>query len=109
VTSPFAAGSRLAERFAERPDRSIRRECTDHVVALGEGHLRGTLRSYARYYNESADHRSLNKDAPVHRAIERLGAIVFTADPPVDFTTDIAESDFSVYTGFRAPFSWVEI
>jgi len=27
------------------------------------------------YYNESRTHRSLNKDAPLHRAIQRLGAI----------------------------------
>jgi hypothetical protein len=32
-------------------------------------------RIYAAYYNESSTHRSLNKDAPFHRAIERLGAI----------------------------------
>ena len=28
------------------------------------------------YYNVSRTHRSLNKDAPLHRAIERLGAVV---------------------------------
>jgi hypothetical protein len=36
-------------------------------------------RSGGRYvvelYNQSRTHRSLNKDAPFHRAIERLGAI----------------------------------
>jgi hypothetical protein len=37
--------------------------------------LRRVLNSYARYYNESRIHRSLNKDAPFPRAIERLGAI----------------------------------
>jgi transposase InsO family protein len=62
--------------FAERLIGSIRRECTDHVVALGEGHLRRILQSYARYYNELRTHRSLNKDAPIHRAIESLGAII---------------------------------
>jgi hypothetical protein len=48
----------------------------DHVVALGEGHLCRILQSYAHYYNESRTHRALNKDAPVHRAIESLGAII---------------------------------
>ena len=47
-----------------------------HVIALDEGHLRRVLRSYARYYNESRTHRSLNKDNPIHRAIESLGAII---------------------------------
>jgi transposase InsO family protein len=73
---PIAASSPWQNGFAERLIGSIRRECTDHVVALGEGHLRRTLRSYARYYNESRTHRSLNKDTPVHRAIEGLGAII---------------------------------
>jgi transposase InsO family protein len=73
---PIAAGSPWQNGFADRLIGSIRRECTGHVVALGEGHLRRTLQSYARYYNESRTHRSLNKDAPVHRAIEGLRAII---------------------------------
>jgi hypothetical protein len=31
--------------------------------------------NYAAYYNELKTNRSLNKDAPFHRAIQRLGAI----------------------------------
>jgi transposase InsO family protein len=54
---------------------SIRRECVDHVVALGEGHLRRILTKYAAYYNRLRTHRSLNKDAPIHRAIQRVGPI----------------------------------
>jgi transposase InsO family protein len=73
---PIAAGSPWQNGFAERLIGSIRRECTDHVIAWGEGHLRGVLRSYVRYYNESRTHRSLNKDAPIHRAVESLGAII---------------------------------
>jgi transposase InsO family protein len=73
---PIAPGSPWQNGFAERLIGSIRRECTDHVVALGEGHLRRILQSYARYYNESRTHRSLKKDAPVPRAIENLGAII---------------------------------
>jgi hypothetical protein len=44
-------------------------------MVFGEAHVRRVLNSYARYYNESRIHRSLNKDAPFHRAIERVGAI----------------------------------
>ena len=47
----------------------------DHMIVFGEAHLRRILGAYAAYYNESRTHRSLNKDAPFHRAIERLGAI----------------------------------
>jgi hypothetical protein len=73
---PIAPGSPWQNGFAERLIASICRKCTDHVVALGEGHLRRILQSHARYYNESRSHRSLNKDAPVHRAIENFGAIM---------------------------------
>ncbi|MGA8990597.1 MAG: integrase core domain-containing protein, partial [Rhodoplanes sp.] len=61
---PIAPGSPWQNGFAERLIGSIRRECVDHIVALGEGHLRRVLQSYARYYNGSRTHRALNKDAP---------------------------------------------
>jgi transposase InsO family protein len=73
---PIAPGSPWQNGFAERLIGSIRRECTDHIIAVGEGHLRRKLRSYAHYYNESRTHRSLNKDTPVHRVIENVGAII---------------------------------
>jgi transposase InsO family protein len=73
---PIAPGAPCQNGFAERLIGSIRRECTDHVVALGEGHLRRVLQSFAYYYNESRTHRALDKDAPFHRAIESLGAII---------------------------------
>jgi len=62
--------------FAERLIGSIRRECVDHVVALGEQHLREVLKSYASYYNTARTHRSLAKDAPISRPVQRIGRIV---------------------------------
>lgn len=38
--------------YAERVIGTIRRECTDHIIPLGERHLRKTLND-VRYYNES--------------------------------------------------------
>jgi len=73
---PIAPGSPWQNGFAERLIKSIRRECTDHIIAVGERHLRRLLRSYAHYYNESRTHRSLNKDAPIHRLTESVGTIV---------------------------------
>ena len=70
---PIAPGSPWQNGFAERLIGSIRRECTDHIVALGEGHLRRILQSYARYYNEVRTHRSLDKDPPVSRPVQRTG------------------------------------
>jgi transposase InsO family protein len=72
---PTAPASPWQNGFAERLIGSIRRECTDHIVVLGEAHLCRVLRSYASYYNEIRTHRSLNKDAPVSRPVQRTGSI----------------------------------
>jgi transposase InsO family protein len=69
---PIAPGSPWQNGFAERLIGSIRRECVDHVIALGEAHLRGILQAYARYYNDLRTHRSLDKDAPFSRPGRRL-------------------------------------
>jgi hypothetical protein len=80
--APWASGTSLPHRaspwqngFAERLIGSIRRECVDHIIVLGEMHLRRVLKSYADYYNSVRTHRSLNKDAPVTRQIQRIGSI----------------------------------
>src|SRR5437867_2881459 len=72
---PIAPGSPWQNGYAERLIGTIRWECLDHLIVLGEAHLRRTLGKYAVYYNESRIHGSLDKDAPFHRAIERVGAI----------------------------------
>jgi putative transposase len=54
--------------FVERLIGSIRRECLDHVIVLGESHLRRILKSYFAYYHNSRTHLSLYKDAPEPRA-----------------------------------------
>jgi transposase InsO family protein len=72
---PTAPGSPWQNGFAERLIGSTRRECLDHIVVFGEAHLRRILRSYARYYNEIRTHRSLDKDAPVTRPVQRTGSI----------------------------------
>ena len=73
---PIASGSPWQNGFAERRIGSIRRECVDYLVVLGEAHLRWILTKYATYYNELRTHRSLNKDAPIRRAIQHVGRIV---------------------------------
>src|SRR5467141_3907989 len=72
---PIAPASPWQNSFAERLIGSIRRECVDHIIVLGEMHLRQILQSYARYYNDIRTHRSLDKDAPVTRQIQRIGSI----------------------------------
>jgi transposase InsO family protein len=72
---PITPASPWQNAFAERLIGSIRRECVDHVIVLGEAHLRRVLKSYADYYNNFRTHRSLNKDAPVSRPVQRIGSI----------------------------------
>jgi transposase InsO family protein len=72
---PIAARSPWQNGYAERLIGSIRRECLDHVVVFGEGHLRNLLRSYQQYYNECRTHLSLDKDAPLARPVIVNGRI----------------------------------
>jgi len=64
--------------YAERVIGSIRRECLDHIVVIGERHLRGILSTYVDYYNETRTHLSLAKDAPEPRSVQppRQGRVV---------------------------------
>jgi len=62
----------------ERLIGSIRRECLDHVVIFNERHLRHVLLSYVQYYNLARTHLALDKDAPIARAVQSVGAIIST-------------------------------
>ena len=64
--------------YVERVIGTIRRECTDHVIPLGEKHLLKTLLEFAVYYNESRTHLSLNGNSPIARRVETEGDIVAT-------------------------------
>ena len=89
-TSPFIFGTSLsallrpsypvcltpATRAAQQRLRSIRRECLDHIVVFGEAHLRRIRKAYVSYYNAVPTHLSLNKDAPIHRPVQRFGRII---------------------------------
>src|SRR5262249_61795743 len=50
---PIAPGSPWQNGYAERLIGTIRRECLDHLIVLGEGHLRRILGEFAAYYNTS--------------------------------------------------------
>ena len=56
--------------YAERVIGSIRRECLDHLVVIGERHLMGILSEYVDYYNRSRTHLSLAEDAPEPRSVQ---------------------------------------
>jgi transposase InsO family protein len=56
--------------YCERVIGTLRRECIDHVIVVGEQHLRRILRRYLEYYHSSRTHLALDKDAPELRKRE---------------------------------------
>ena len=53
-----------ANAFCERLIGTIRRECLDWIIALGEGHLKKILREFVRHYNRGRPHSSLGPGIP---------------------------------------------
>ena len=56
--------------YVERVIGTLRRECLDHVVVLGESHLRRIVKRYIRYCHAGRCHLALDKDAPERRAVQ---------------------------------------
>jgi transposase InsO family protein len=75
VRAPRANG--VCERFLG----SVRRECLDHVLVLGEQHLQATLVEYCRYFNEARPHQGIGQRVPggPQASLERKGSVVATA------------------------------
>jgi transposase InsO family protein len=72
---PITPRSPWQNGYVERLIGSIRRETLDHVVVLGERHLRDLLANYSTYYNGVRTHVALDKDAPRHRPVQAVGHI----------------------------------
>jgi len=53
-----------ANAFAERFVKTVRRECLDHILVLGERHLNRILKEYVKHYNEARPHRGLSLETP---------------------------------------------
>jgi transposase InsO family protein len=73
---PISPRSPWQNCYVERLIGTIRRDCLDHILILGEAHLRRVLSVYSRYYNRTRTHLGLGKDAPFGRAVQGSGTII---------------------------------
>jgi hypothetical protein len=71
---PITSRSPAQNGHVEQLIGSIRRKWLDHVVVLGERHLRYLLANYATYYNGVHTHMALDKDT-LHRPTQSVGRI----------------------------------
>jgi len=53
-----------ANAFVERFVGSLRRECLDHVLLIGEDHLQRVLIAYRSYFNTARPHQGINQRRP---------------------------------------------
>jgi transposase InsO family protein len=67
--------------YVERVIGTIRRDCLDHIIPLGERHLLRTLREYAHSYNTARTHSSLAGESPVARGREHQPVFDVVAEP----------------------------
>ena len=82
----FSIATPELQAYAERFVRSIKEECLDRIVPLGEWHLRRALTDYVAHYHGERNHQGLGNElidgppiqrtrGPVHRR-QRMGGIL---------------------------------
>ena len=71
---PTAPASPWQNGFAERLIGSIRRECVDHFIVLGEAHLR-RIREPMLLITTRSERTGRWTNAPVSRPVQRIGTI----------------------------------
>jgi putative transposase len=72
-------GAPRANATVERFQRSVRRECLDHLLLLDEAHLQRALGEYVAYFNRDRPHQGRGQRVPVPSALARPGPTESTA------------------------------
>ena len=73
-----------ANAYCERLVGTIRRECLDFLIPVGEAHLKRILREYVRHYNRGRPHSSLGPGIP-ERSQAKVPASVHRHKFPIGF------------------------
>jgi putative transposase len=62
--------------YAERFVRSVKEECLNRIIPLGEGHLRRTLQEFALHYHRERNHQGLGNELIDRSTAQRSGGPV---------------------------------
>ena len=72
--------------YAERFVRSVKEECLNRVVPLGERHLRRTLHEFAAHYHHERNHQGLANELIERPAAQRPRAPFVAGSESVAFS-----------------------
>jgi transposase InsO family protein len=68
--------------FCERFLGSVRRECLDHVIVLGERHLEQVVRDYCfSYFDPARPHQGIGQPVPIGSATTASGGAEIVGVP----------------------------
>ncbi len=74
LRTPYRAPN--ANAYCERMIGSVRRECLDHVLILGERQLLAELTEYGEYHNRVRPHQGINQRVPAPDTRNRRTRVV---------------------------------
>ena len=102
-----------ANAICERFVGSVRRECLDHLLMLGNRQLVRALVEYVEYFNPSRPHQGLGQQTPGSRLLGQAGVVTGKSSVrPVASTTPAQLSSreltaVPVLNGLHHSYAWV--